>query len=109
MFFWFDKKLDVHLLRNTIFVILFYLFFCDLSWIVVCSVAAVTRTSGAGHPLHQAVSCHFLSFHFIFSVFPLPFFDHVFFVFFFFSSFEKFLFCSIFHFLKESFPSVFYV
>ena len=46
-------------------------FFPNLSLIIVCSVVGVTRTSAAGHPLHQAVSCHLLSFHFIVSVFSL--------------------------------------
>ena len=48
------------------------LFFVIFHGIVVCSVVGVTRTSAAGHPLHQAVSCHFLSFLFIVSVFSLP-------------------------------------
>ena len=58
----FLQKIDVQFLRNTIFSSCFS-FFCDLSWIVVCSVVAMTRTSAAGHPLHQAVPSHFLSFH----------------------------------------------
>ena len=81
-------------------------FFPNLSLIIVCSVVGVTRTSAAGHPLHQAVSCHFLSFHIIVS-----------------SVFSSFLFndhcvCFIllknlallfFSILKESFPSVFFL
>ena len=53
-------------------------FFPNLSLIIVCSVVGVTRTSAAGHPLHQAVSCHLLSFHFIVSVFfsSFLFYDH---------------------------------
>ena len=72
----------------------------------ICTCLLVPRTSAAGHPLHQAVSCHFLSFHFIVS-----------------SVFSSFLFydhcvcfiplknsCfALFFILKESFPSVFFL
>ena len=78
-------------------------FFPNLSLIIVCSVVALKRTSAAGHPLHQAASCHFLSFHFIVSVFSLlSFFMIIVFVF----SFKKILLC-FFSILKESFPSFF--
>ena len=44
-----------------------FMFFPLLLLTIVRTVVAVTRTSAAGHPLHQAVSFHFLSFHFTFS------------------------------------------
>ena len=50
--------------RKKLFLFLFYLSFSYLLLIVVCSVIAVTWTSAAGHPLHQAVSFHALSFYF---------------------------------------------
>ena len=66
------------------FLLLFYLFFSHLLLTVVRSVVAVTRTSAAGHPLHQAFSFHSfaISFHFFQGFLFFDFFyDIVFFVF----------------------------
>ena len=82
-----EKNLCLYLKKNSFSPSVLSLLFSSLLT-VVCSVVAMTRTSAAGHPLHQAVSFHFLFLLLFFSLFSILFFTIVFFfVFLFFIAF----------------------